>query len=173
MRRTRRDRLRRAGDPARRLVDTPHCLGVELTVFDPDYDPDGLYAAEIVNTVVAGLAPVSAPAAAPPRLLPAASEPPSPRRGNGRPTEPGLLAAPAPTVTPAPAIAVEPAGPVGPGLIGSGPLDSGRQGVGGPEEPIGGSRSAGPRLLRTLPWPEEETAGGPEPDAPQSSPGIA
>ena len=23
------------------LVDTPHCLGVELTVFDPDYDPDG------------------------------------------------------------------------------------------------------------------------------------
>ncbi|SCG52238.1 arginase family protein [Micromonospora coxensis] len=52
------------------LVDTPHCLGVELTVFDPDYDPDGSYAAEIVNTVVAGLAPVSAPEAVPPRLLP-------------------------------------------------------------------------------------------------------
>ncbi|MFG1844502.1 arginase family protein [Micromonospora carbonacea] len=56
------------------LVDTPHCLGVELTVFDPDYDVDGAYAAEIVNTVVAGLAPVTAPSAVPPRLLPAAPE---------------------------------------------------------------------------------------------------
>lgn len=65
------------------LVDTPHCLGVELTVFDPDYDPDGSYAAEIVNTVVAGLAPVSAPEAVPPRLL-SARPTPSPRRGNGR-----------------------------------------------------------------------------------------
>ncbi|MFG2048041.1 arginase family protein [Micromonospora sp. NPDC048935] len=62
------------------LVDTPHCLGVELTVFDPDYDPDGSYAAEIVNTVVAGLAPVTAPEAVPPRLL--SSRPtPGPRRG--------------------------------------------------------------------------------------------
>ena len=58
------------------LVDTPHCLGVELTVFDPDYDPDGAYAAEIVNTVVAGLAPVSAPEAVPPRLLSAGRRPP-------------------------------------------------------------------------------------------------
>ncbi|SCF32307.1 arginase family protein [Micromonospora saelicesensis] len=65
------------------LVDTPHCLGVELTVFDPDYDPDGSYAAEIVNTVVAGLAPVTAPEAVPPRLL-SARPTPSPRRGNGR-----------------------------------------------------------------------------------------
>jgi arginase len=37
------------------LVATPECLGVELTVFDPDYDPDGTYAGEIVATVVAGL----------------------------------------------------------------------------------------------------------------------
>lgn len=65
------------------LVDTPHCLGVELTVFDPDYDPDGSYAAEIVNTVVAGLAPVSAPEAVPPRLL-SVRPTPGPRRGNGR-----------------------------------------------------------------------------------------
>ncbi|GIJ24380.1 arginase family protein [Micromonospora lutea] len=50
------------------LVDTPHCLGVELTVFDPDYDPDGAYAAEIVNTVVSGLRPVTAPASVRPRL---------------------------------------------------------------------------------------------------------
>ncbi|MEH1167554.1 arginase family protein [Micromonospora sp. CPCC 205539] len=67
------------------LVDTPHCLGVELTVFDPDYDPDGSYAAEIVNTVVAGLAPVTAPEAVPPRLLSARPTTPNPRRGTSRP----------------------------------------------------------------------------------------
>jgi arginase len=38
------------------LVESPHCLGVELTVFDPDYDPDGQYAAEITSAVTAGLA---------------------------------------------------------------------------------------------------------------------
>ncbi|MEV1286799.1 arginase family protein [Micromonospora sp. NPDC049679] len=70
------------------LVDTPHCLGVEITVFDPDYDPDGAYASEIVSTVVAGLAPVqdadaepfrpiAPPAPVPDRLrpLPAAAGP--------------------------------------------------------------------------------------------------
>ena len=31
------------------LVESPHCLGVEITVFDPDYDPDGTYAAEITS----------------------------------------------------------------------------------------------------------------------------
>ncbi|GIF71278.1 hypothetical protein Asi02nite_07960 [Asanoa siamensis] len=46
------------------LVDTPHCLGIELTVFDPDYDPDGAYAAEITSAVVAGLAPIRAAASA-------------------------------------------------------------------------------------------------------------
>jgi arginase len=40
------------------LVDTPDCLGVEITVFDPDYDPDGTYAREITATIVAGLAAV-------------------------------------------------------------------------------------------------------------------
>jgi len=37
------------------LVASPDCLGLELTVFDPDYDPDGGYAQELVGTVVAGL----------------------------------------------------------------------------------------------------------------------
>ena len=55
------------------LVETPHCLGLELTVFDPDYDPDGSYAAEIVATLVAGLAPVVAPEPGSLRLLPAQS----------------------------------------------------------------------------------------------------
>jgi arginase len=40
------------------LVDTPDCLGVEITVFDPDYDPDGSYAHEITAAIVAGLAAV-------------------------------------------------------------------------------------------------------------------
>src|SRR5690349_6231183 len=47
------------------LVDTPHCLGVEITVFDPDYDPEGVYAAEITSTRAAGLAPVRAVPARP------------------------------------------------------------------------------------------------------------
>src|SRR3954466_2483145 len=38
------------------LVGSPHCLGVEITVFDPDYDTDGSYAAEITSAVVSGLA---------------------------------------------------------------------------------------------------------------------
>jgi arginase len=37
------------------LVGSPECLGMELTVFDPDYDPDGGYAQELVGAVVAGL----------------------------------------------------------------------------------------------------------------------
>ena len=43
------------------LVDTPHCLGVEITVFDPDYDPDGAHAAGITDTLVAGLSRVAVP----------------------------------------------------------------------------------------------------------------
>ncbi|GGN54411.1 hypothetical protein GCM10010112_04160 [Actinoplanes lobatus] len=42
------------------LVESPHCLGVEITVFDPDYDPDGRYAAEITSAVASGLSPVRA-----------------------------------------------------------------------------------------------------------------
>jgi arginase len=42
------------------LVATPHCLGVEITVFDPDYDPTGVYAAELVEMLVMGLAPAAA-----------------------------------------------------------------------------------------------------------------
>ncbi len=38
------------------LVESPHCLGVEITVYDPDYDADGQYAAEITSSVATGLA---------------------------------------------------------------------------------------------------------------------
>jgi arginase len=40
------------------LVSAPQCLGVEITVFDPDYDPDGVYARDLADTFVAGLAPL-------------------------------------------------------------------------------------------------------------------
>ncbi|MCW3844695.1 arginase family protein [Micromonospora yasonensis] len=161
------------------LVDTPHCLGVELTVFDPDYDPDGSYAAEIVNTVVAGLAPVSAPSAVPPRLLPPGPVAPAPRAGNGRPTERPVR--PAPAAVPAPAVAVEPIGPdptpsepVDGRAAGHGdrPSTEGRDPIGptGPgllrrvsggepaegAEPVGPSASAGPGLLRRVPVAEGE-----------------
>ena len=59
------------------LVDTPHCLGVEITVFDPDYDPDGAYAEEITAALVAGLAPVRA-----------AGVPPHAARNDSAPNDP-------------------------------------------------------------------------------------
>lgn len=37
------------------LVDDVSCLGIDVTVFDPDHDPDGTYAKEIVDTLVAAL----------------------------------------------------------------------------------------------------------------------
>jgi len=40
------------------LVASPACVGLEVTVFDPDYDPDGVYARDVADTLVAGLAPV-------------------------------------------------------------------------------------------------------------------
>lgn len=39
------------------LVAVPGCLGLEVTVFDPDYDPDGRYAGELADALVAGLRP--------------------------------------------------------------------------------------------------------------------
>ncbi len=99
------------------LVSTPHCLGLEITVFDPDYDPDGGYAADIADTLVAGLAPLRPPAPTPAHvamtattaLPPVAAPPPAraatttgarsasaarakPRRGTGDATAPGRLA---------------------------------------------------------------------------------
>jgi arginase len=79
------------------LVDTPRCLGVEITVFDPDYDPDGSYAAEIVETVVAGLSPVRMADPSPPP-----SGGPTPAAA---PVSPEPVAAPVSPGSPAPAAA--------------------------------------------------------------------
>jgi arginase len=52
----------------RGLVGRAECLGIEVTVFDPDFDVDGVYAQDLVNTLVAGLVrPLSE---APPSLSP-------------------------------------------------------------------------------------------------------
>jgi arginase len=40
------------------LVASPSCVGIEITVFDPDYDPDGVHARDVADTLVAGLAPL-------------------------------------------------------------------------------------------------------------------
>jgi arginase len=40
------------------LVSAPACVGIELTVFDPDYDPEGVHARDVADTLVAGLAPL-------------------------------------------------------------------------------------------------------------------
>jgi arginase len=42
----------------RGLVGSADCLGVEVTVFDPDYDPEGTYAGELVETLIAGFGPL-------------------------------------------------------------------------------------------------------------------
>jgi|GEM_PF-64367 Arginase/agmatinase/formimionoglutamate hydrolase, arginase family len=108
------------------LVDTPHCLGMELTVFDPDYDPDGAYAAEIVDTLVAGLAPVATADVGPPRLLPA-PRPGGPERGPAGGT-PGLTVVPGPrpvpTVTPIPSPLLSPPAVLPPSPLATAPPPS-------------------------------------------------
>ncbi|MFC0503104.1 arginase family protein [Micromonospora costi] len=164
------------------LVDTPHCLGVELTVFDPDYDPDGSYAAEIVNTVVAGLSPVTAPEAVPPRLLPGPTAPPpapAPRRGNGRPAVPaaGPVDPAAPSAVSDRSGPVGASGPAGVPVGALGPVGSlGLEPVG--LEPVGPPASAGPGRLRRSPAPSDEAAPeASEPpsddDSPRSAAGFA
>jgi arginase len=72
------------------LVSAPACLGMEVTVFDPDYDPDGAYARELVGSLATGLAPLIRPA-----------EP-------DRPERPVPVVAPAPRAETAPEPAAEP-----------------------------------------------------------------
>lgn len=40
------------------LVDSPDCQGMEVTVFDPDYDPDGGYARDVVEALASALSPL-------------------------------------------------------------------------------------------------------------------
>jgi arginase family enzyme len=76
------------------LVESPHCLGVEITVFDPDYDPDGRYASEITSAVVSGLSPVRTTTPRPDLIAARRDlDKPATRRS---PSRPGPLIPPAP-----------------------------------------------------------------------------
>ncbi|HWD78632.1 MAG TPA: arginase family protein, partial [Kribbella sp.] len=39
----------------RALLADPKCVGMDVGIFDPDLDPDGRYAAELTDTLVAAL----------------------------------------------------------------------------------------------------------------------
>ena len=56
----------------RGLVGSGACVGMEVTVFDPDFDVEGTYARDLVNALVTGLSSVSG---IPPDLARPASEP--------------------------------------------------------------------------------------------------
>jgi arginase len=47
----------------RGLTGAAECIGADVTVFDPDFDPDGLYARDLVSVLVAGLSAVANPVA--------------------------------------------------------------------------------------------------------------
>jgi arginase len=89
------------------LVATPHCLGIEITVFDPDYDPTGVYAAEIVETLVAGLAPAGT--VVPLDWAALASGKPEAALASGKP-EAALAETPAPFEVPLSRVPGDPAG---------------------------------------------------------------
>jgi arginase len=37
----------------RPLLASPKCIGIDVGIYDPDLDPDGIYAAELTDTLVA------------------------------------------------------------------------------------------------------------------------
>jgi arginase len=41
----------------RPLLASPKCVGIDVGIFDPDLDPDGTYATELTDTLVAALTP--------------------------------------------------------------------------------------------------------------------
>ena len=54
----------------RGLLANPECLGLDLTVFDPDFDVDGVYATDLVSTLVSALASLWTAAPRPPVVMP-------------------------------------------------------------------------------------------------------
>jgi arginase len=61
----------------RGLLGNPECLGLDVTVFDPDFDVDGVYAKDLVSTLVNALSALwSAPSVAPPLIVREEEPPP-------------------------------------------------------------------------------------------------
>ncbi|GAA3257903.1 arginase family protein [Dactylosporangium siamense] len=98
------------------LVSDPRCVGVQVTVFDPDYDPDGQYAREVTDVLVAGLEPlVTSSALAAADLTPVVSAPPLHAPPAGAPPlhapaagAPGFTPMPVSEPVPVPAVAPVP-----------------------------------------------------------------
>jgi len=109
------------------LVATPDCLGMQVTVFDPDYDPDGAYARELVGSLVTGLAP----------LRPAE---PAPQAEAAPDAAPAAPAAPGGTPEARPA-AVAP----GPALVMPGPRDEAADAIAAPRAVRAPRRSSRPQ----------------------------
>lgn len=84
----------------RGLVGSPECLGMELTVFDPDFDPDGVYARDLTGALIAGLAPLVTPGGSASSGVGAASVVEAPPVV----TAPPMVAAPPPEPDPEPII---------------------------------------------------------------------
>ncbi len=69
----------------RGLLTGEECVGIEVTVFDPDFDVDGVYAQDLVNTLVsvlttAGTGAALRPTADDPMVIPAQNKRPRSRR---------------------------------------------------------------------------------------------
>jgi len=64
----------------RGLLANPGCLGLDLTVFDPDFDVDGAYAKDLVGTLVTSLSALwtASPVAPPVVVEEEEEEPPAP-----------------------------------------------------------------------------------------------
>jgi arginase len=65
----------------RGLVTEADCFGLEVTVFDPDFDVETVYAQDLVNTIVSVLGPVARPEP----FIPAQKRPARPRRATTAP----------------------------------------------------------------------------------------
>lgn len=114
------------------LVGGGACLGMDVTVFDPDHDPDGGYAAELAETLVAGLAPLLAATAPAPPDHSAADSPPAALAPPDSPSDPAPAAVlpdpapappdPPPATVPMPTdrVAANPDSPVGRPQAGAG-----------------------------------------------------
>jgi arginase len=163
------------------LVESPHCLGVEITVFDPDYDPDGRYAAEITSAVVSGLAPVRTVTPRPDLVAARRDLATGPGRAT-RAAPAARHAAPDPAddaPAPVPDVAPDPVGTVSPGVPDVAPDPAGTVSPAGPDvapDPVGdtapvgavvpdGAEVATSNGLVTTPIPET-------PPAAAASPGV-
>jgi arginase family enzyme len=103
------------------LVESPHCLGVEITVFDPDYDPDSRYASEITSAVVSGLSPVRTTSPRPDLAAVRRDlDKPASRRGPAARRHPAALLRPAEPAPDTDAVAGRVSAASGPGSVASG-----------------------------------------------------